>query len=82
MLYIINLWIKYVELITRTNFNLIKEIAIATELGIKAILLFPQITEDKKSNDAQESYNMNNLICRAIREIKKQIWKLKMQLNI
>lgn len=52
--------------------NLITEIAIATELGIKAILLFPQITNDKKSTDAKESYKINNLICRAIREIKKQ----------
>lgn len=52
--------------------NLLKEIAKATELGIKAILLFPQITSDKKSIDAKESYNINNLICRAIKEIKKQ----------
>jgi len=51
--------------------NLIREVEKAMESGIKAILLFPQITSDKKSSDASEAYNINNLICRAIREIKK-----------
>ena len=35
--------------------NLIKEVEKAIESGIKAILLFPQITSDKKSNLHQDT---------------------------
>ena len=51
--------------------NLIKEARNAKDLGIKAILIFPQIPANKKSADAKEAYNPNNLICKAIKELKK-----------
>lgn len=42
----------------------------AKKLGIKMIALFPVVPKEKKSTNAEESYNKENLICRAIKEIK------------
>jgi porphobilinogen synthase len=52
---------------------LIDQAKIVEQLGIKAILLFPNIDDKLKSDHAEESYNDNNLICRAIRELKKHV---------
>ncbi|WP_323733425.1 porphobilinogen synthase [Candidatus Bandiella euplotis] len=52
--------------------NVIKEVVNAANLGIKAIMLFPQIDKAKKSHDAKEAYNHDNLMCRAIKELKRQ----------
>ncbi len=49
----------------------IKEVERAHALGINAVALFPTI-ESTKTEDAKEAANPNNLICRAIRAIKKQ----------
>lgn len=38
--------------------------------GIKAIALFPSIDPSLKSENADEAYNLDNLICRAVRTIK------------
>jgi porphobilinogen synthase len=42
----------------------------AEKQGIKAIALFPSIEGDLKSDNAQEAYNLDNLICRTIRSLK------------
>lgn len=42
----------------------------AQSRGIKAIALFPSISADLKSDDADEAYNLDNLICRTIRTLK------------
>ena len=42
----------------------------AAENGIRAVALFPCIEDDLKSENADEAYNLDNLICRAIRSIK------------
>jgi porphobilinogen synthase len=42
----------------------------AASRGIKAIALFPSIEQDLKSENADEAYNLDNLVCRAIRTIK------------
>lgn len=42
----------------------------AEDLGIKMISLFPCIERDLKSDDADEAYNLDNLICRSIRALK------------
>ncbi|XVN41523.1 MAG: porphobilinogen synthase [Rickettsia endosymbiont of Argas persicus] len=42
----------------------------AAELGIKAIALFPSIDQELKSENADEAYNLDNLICRTIRTLK------------
>ncbi|MDA9163815.1 porphobilinogen synthase [Rickettsiaceae bacterium] len=38
--------------------------------GIKAIALFPSIDAELKSEDADEAYSLDNLICRTVRTIK------------
>ena len=47
------------------------EIKLSADLGIKAVALFPSIDNSLKDNEGSEAYNPNNLICRAIAEIKK-----------
>jgi len=42
----------------------------AYEKGINAIALFPCIDSAVRSDDADEAYNLDNLICRTIRSIK------------
>lgn len=51
----------------------IEKAAMAKELGIPAIALFPQTPENLKSDNGQEAMNPDNLICSAVRAIKKQI---------
>lgn len=52
---------------------LLKEIADAANLGIKAIALFPLIATDKKDNAGTESYNPDGLVQRTIKAMKQQI---------
>jgi porphobilinogen synthase len=46
------------------------------DLNIPAIALFPVITAEKKSLKAEESYNSDGLVQRAIRELKKNFSEL------
>lgn len=62
--------------------NLLKKIPELITLGIKAILIFPQIIKEKKSNNAEEAYNPNNLICRAIRAIKKRKFNIGIMADV
>ena len=50
--------------------KLIEELKPALDLGLRAIALFPVVPEEKKTMDGHEAYNPDNLICRAISEIK------------
>jgi porphobilinogen synthase len=43
----------------------------AVELGIPAIAVFPVIEADKKTTTAEEAFNQENLICRAVRAVKQ-----------
>lgn len=45
----------------------------AWSLGIKAIMLFPVVEQKLKTANGEESCNKNNLMCRAIREIKNAV---------
>jgi porphobilinogen synthase len=51
--------------------QLLKEMDKLCRLGIRAVNLFPRVETSLKNDYASEAYNPNNLICRAIREIKK-----------
>lgn len=42
----------------------------AEKLGIKAVSLFPCVSTDLKSDNAEEAYNLDNVICRTIRIFK------------
>lgn len=46
------------------------------ELGIPAIALFPNTPTEVKTPDGREAYNEDNLVCRAIRAIKKEVPEL------
>ena len=48
----------------------------AEEVGIRAITLFPCVDEELKTEDAEEAYNQENLICKAIRHLKNKTSKL------
>ncbi len=50
--------------------ELVKEAKLAASIGIKAIMLFPYVNQNLKSKLAEESYNENNLIIRAIKTLK------------
>ena len=52
---------------------LVKEVISAYALGIPAIALFPITPSEKKTEDGRESYNPDNLMCRAIKAIKDAV---------
>ena len=45
----------------------------AAGLGILAIALFPRIDPAKKTDDGREAANPDNLVCRAVRALKKDV---------
>ena len=45
----------------------------ARDLGIPVIALFPNTDPDLKTEDGREATNDNNLVCRAVRAIKKAV---------
>ena len=45
----------------------------ARDLGIPCIAIFPNTPNDLRTDDAREAVNPDNLICRAIREIKSAV---------
>jgi porphobilinogen synthase len=45
----------------------------ARDLGIPAIAIFPETDPAAKTPDACEAYNPGNLVCRAIRAVKKEV---------
>ena len=45
----------------------------AASLGIPAIALFPRIDPAKKTEDGREAANPDNLVCRAVRALKRDV---------
>ncbi len=45
----------------------------AADLGIPALALFPSVADELKTPDARESANPDNLVCRAVRALKKAL---------
>ncbi|MCR5183616.1 MAG: porphobilinogen synthase [Opitutales bacterium] len=52
---------------------LVEKCKILASLGVYGIAPFPKTPDDKKSPDGAESYNPENLICRAIRAVKAAV---------
>lgn len=52
---------------------LVDAVRAAADLGIKAIALFPATDPAKKTDDAREAVNPENLVCRAVRAVKKAV---------
>jgi porphobilinogen synthase len=48
----------------------------AEQLGIPAIAVFPVIDPARKSDDGREAINPENLVCRAVRALKKSVSSL------
>ncbi len=56
--------------------RLLKYAETLLKLGVPAMALFPVVTQEKKSNKAQEAYNPKGLVPRTVRELKKNFPKL------
>lgn len=52
---------------------LVDAVGAAAELGIPAVALFPATDPSKKTEDAREAVNPDNLVCRAVRAVKKAV---------
>ena len=52
---------------------LVDTLGAASELGITAIALFPYTDQSLKTPDAREAVNPDNLVCRAVREVKRAL---------
>jgi len=60
--------------VSRLSIDLLVEaVKEAHGLGIPAIALFPSIDPKLKTPDAREAYNPDNLVCRAVRAVKKAV---------
>ena len=65
--------IKSLPSVKRYSIDIIlKKIEEVKKLGIPAIALFPYVEKKLKTFDGKEALNKNNLICKAIKEIKKK----------
>ena len=53
--------------------RLVEKVKHAAGLGIPAIALFPETDVALKTECAQEAWNPNNLVCRAVAAIKKEV---------
>jgi len=51
----------------------VEAVAHARELGIRMVALFPHVPSESKTADCAEAWNPNNLVCRTVREIKRQV---------
>ena len=53
--------------------SMVEEVKDAVKYGIKSFILFPKIPDNQKTNYAEESYNPNGLVPRAIAAIKQAV---------
>jgi porphobilinogen synthase len=51
--------------------QLVSDAAAAADLGIPLIAIFPFVEAERKTPDGQEAENPDNLVCRAVRAVKK-----------
>lgn len=52
--------------------RLLEQVAVAIELGIRLVALFPVTPAERKSPDGEEALNADNLICRATAQIRER----------
>jgi porphobilinogen synthase len=52
---------------------LVDEVNMAADLGISAVALFPYTDPKLRTADVSEAFNADNLVCRAVRAVKKQV---------
>jgi porphobilinogen synthase len=51
--------------------ELVKDVSEAKSVGIPLIAVFPVVDAAKKTDEAEEAYNADNLICRAVAAVKE-----------
>ena len=51
----------------------VRQCAAAMELGVRGVCLFPRIASDRKTGDGREALREDNLLVRAIRQIKRDV---------
>lgn len=61
---------------------LLKELAVVSRLGIKAIALFPLIPPEQKDNAGTESYNPEGLVPRTVKAIKAEFPELLVMTDV
>lgn len=61
---------------------LLKELAVVSRLGIKAIALFPLIPSEHKDNAGTESYNPEGLVPRTVKAIKAEFPELLVMTDV
>lgn len=60
--------------VTRYSVDLIVDkVKEAAGLGIPAIALFPNTARERRTEDAREAFNADNIVCRAVRAIRKAV---------
>ena len=53
--------------------RLVRRVAEAAELGIPAVAIFPNTPASLRTPDGREAFNPDNLVCQAVRAIKKAV---------
>jgi porphobilinogen synthase len=53
--------------------ELVKDARRAAKLGIPAIAIFPVTPLNRKTEDGDEAWNADNIVCRAVRAVKKAV---------
>ena len=53
--------------------DLVENVSRARDLGIPAVAIFPVTPQDKKSPDAEEAVNPDNLVCRAVAAVRERV---------
>ncbi|MEM9195321.1 MAG: porphobilinogen synthase, partial [Myxococcota bacterium] len=53
--------------------RLVDAVGAARDLGIPAVAIFPVVEAEKKSAEGEESFNPDNLVCRAVRALKESV---------
>ena len=60
--------------VTRYSVDLIiDKVKEAADLGIPAIALFPNTPRERRTEDAREAFNADNIVCQAVRAIRKAV---------
>ncbi len=60
--------------VTRYSVDLIiDKVKEAADLGIPAVALFPNTPRERRTDDAREAFNADNIVCRAVRAIRKAV---------
>ncbi|MEM8791180.1 MAG: porphobilinogen synthase [Pseudomonadota bacterium] len=62
--------------------RLVAKAAEAADLGIPAIAIFPNTPDDKKTPEAEEAWNPENLVCRATRAVKAAVPQIGIMLDV